>query len=150
MENKTKPDGNIQERIKEAEHRGEHDFLIRLEELKGKFADERGWREDNEYWYEDDDHLYAAETYAYEILEKEFFLGDKVKIRYISDCNPHNNQVGTIVWLHEYKFYPNGDSTNVETRVQGTILYDDGTTEGVGDFYRKGSGLVSPVEKVKE
>lgn len=143
-------EADIKKKIKEAQHRGEHDFLIRLEELKGEFADERGWREDNEYWYEDDDHLYAAECYAYGILEKEFFLGDRVKIRYISDCNPHNDKVGTIIWLNECKYYPHGNYTEVETHLQGTILYDDGTTEGVGDFYRKGSGLVSPVEKVKE
>ena len=139
----------IKEKIKEAEWQGQHDFLLRLEALKGEFADERGWREDNEYWYENDDHLYAAECYAYEILEKEFFLGDKVKIRYISDCNPHNDKVGVIVWLKEYEFYPHGDDTESETRVQGTILYDDGTTESVGDFYRKGSGIVSPVTKVR-
>lgn len=139
----------VKEKLKEAQRQGEYDFLLRLEELKGEYADERGWREGDDYWYEDDEHLYAAESCAYEILEKEFFLGDKVKIRYISDCNPHNDKVGTIIWLHKCEYYPHGDDTEVETHLQGTILYDDGTTEGVGDFYRKGSGLVSPVEKVK-
>lgn len=79
-----------------------------------------------------------------------FKVGDKVKIPYISDANPHNNQVGTITWLHDYNYYPNRDYSVVEKKVQGTITYDDGTTEGVGDFYRKGSGVVSEIILVKE
>lgn len=83
---------------------------------------------------------------------EKFNVGDKVRIAYISDCNPHNGKIGTITWLHDYKYYPNGakgDCLNFEIRTQGKITYDDGTAEGVGNFYRKGSGLVSPVEKVK-
>lgn len=79
-----------------------------------------------------------------------FKIGDKVKIPYISDCNPHNNKVGTIAWLRDYNYYPNRDYSVVEKRTQGTITYDDGTEEGVGNFYRDGSGLVSKVEHVKE
>ena len=76
-------------------------------------------------------------------------VGDKVKIPYISDCNPHNNKVGIITWLHDYNYYPNGDCSVIEKRTQGTITYDDGTTEGVGDFYREGSGVVSKSEHIK-
>lgn len=71
-----------------------------------------------------------------------FKVGDKVKIPYISDCNLHNNKIGTITWLHNYNFYPNGDYSVVEKKTQRTITYDDGTTESVGDFYLKGSGIV--------
>lgn len=78
-----------------------------------------------------------------------FKVGDKVKISYISDCNPHNNKVGTITWLHDYNFYPNGNLSVVEKRTQGIITYDDGTTEGIGDFYREGSGVVSKIEHIK-
>ena len=78
-----------------------------------------------------------------------FKVGDKVKIPYISDCNPHSNKVGTIIWLNEYNYYPNKNNSVIEKRTQGTIAYDDGTTEGVVDFYRKGSGIVSPIVKVE-
>ena len=79
-----------------------------------------------------------------------FRVGDKVKIPYISDCNPHNDKVGTITWLRDYNYYPNGNLNAIETRTQGTITYDDGTTEGVGDFYRKGSGLVSKIIRIQK
>ena len=74
-----------------------------------------------------------------------FNVGDKVKIPYISDCNPHNNKVGTVTWLHNYNYYPNGDYSVIEKRMQGTITYDDGTTENIRDFYRKESRLVSEI-----
>ena len=78
-----------------------------------------------------------------------FKVGDKVKIPYISDCNPHNSKVGIITWLHDYNYYPNRDYSVIEKRTQGTITYDDGTTEGVGNFYREGSGVVSKIEHIK-
>ena len=79
----------------------------------------------------------------------EFHIGDKVKIAYISDCNPHNGKVGRITVLRPVNYYPNGDYSVVEQHVQAIIEYDDGTTEGVGDIYREGCGIVSPVEKVE-
>ena len=79
---------------------------------------------------------------------EEFKVGDNVKLSYITDCNKHNNKVGTITWLHQYNYYPKGDLSLVELRTQGTIIYDDGTEEHINDFYRKGSGIVSPVIKV--
>ena len=82
-------------------------------------------------------------------MKKDLFhVGDKVKIWYISDCNPHNGKVGTITWLHEYNFYPSEDFRMVEKKVQGTIAYEDGKMENISDFYRKGCGIVSPVIKV--
>ena len=77
-----------------------------------------------------------------------FKVGDKVKIPYIYDCNPHNNKIGTITWLHDYNYYPNRDNSVVETRTQGVITYDDGTTEEVVDFYREPCGIVSEIIKV--
>ena len=79
-----------------------------------------------------------------------FSLGDKVRIPYISDRNPHNNQVGMIVWLHKYYRYPEGRTDTHEEKYQATIRYEDGFTENVGDLYRKGSGLVSEVELVEK
>ena len=78
-----------------------------------------------------------------------FKLGDKVKIPYINDANPHNNKVGIITWLHDYNYYPNRDYSVIEQKTQGTITYEDGTTEGVVNFYRKGSGLVSEIALVE-
>lgn len=79
-----------------------------------------------------------------------FKVGDKVKIPYISDCNPHNNKVGIITWLNDYNYYPNGDDSVVEKRTQGTITYDDGKSFNVSNMYRKGSGVVSKIEHIKE
>lgn len=75
----------------------------------------------------------------------EFKVGDRVRIRYLYDCCPYNNQIGTITWLHEYNFYPNGDISKAEKRVQGEILYDDGCKIAIDHM---GSGIVSPVEKI--
>lgn len=79
-----------------------------------------------------------------------FKVGDRVKIKYIGDCNPHNNKIGIITWLHEYNYYPNGDYSVIEKRTQGTITYENGTIESVNDFYRKGSGIVSKIEHIKK
>lgn len=79
-----------------------------------------------------------------------FGLGDKVRIPYISDLNPHNNQVGMIVWLHKYYRYPEGRMDTHEEKYRATIRYEDGFTENVGDLYQKGSGLVSEVELVEK
>lgn len=79
-----------------------------------------------------------------------FKIGDRVKIRYICDCHPYNNKVGTITWLHNYNYYPNGDDSVVETRTQGTITYDDGKSFDISNMYRKSSGVVSKIECVKE
>lgn len=80
-----------------------------------------------------------------------FNIGDKVKIKYISDGNPHNNKIGTVKYLHRFNFYSMGNIlAEPETRTQGEIHYDDGTFEIVQDMYRKGSGVVSPIELVKK
>lgn len=84
------------------------------------------------------------------MIHKHFKVGDKVKIPYISDCNPHNNKVGIITWLHDYNYYPNKDYSVIEKRTQGTITYEDGSTESISNLYRKGSGLVSEIEYIKE
>ena len=80
----------------------------------------------------------------------KFKVGDKVKIDYISDYNKHNGEIGKITWLNEAKYYPNGDYSVVEKRTQAEITYKDGSTEMISDLYTKGSGLVSPVKKIKE
>jgi hypothetical protein len=77
-----------------------------------------------------------------------FQIGDKVKLSYISDCNKYNGKTGTITWLHDYNYYPNGDYSVIETRTQGTITYDDGGELMIPNMYRKGSGVVSAVIKV--
>lgn len=82
-------------------------------------------------------------------LKKKFEVGDKVKIPYISDCNPHNNQICVITWLNDYCYYPAKDMSIVLIKTQGTVTYEDGSTETVGDFYRKGSGVVSKIIQVE-
>lgn len=87
-------------------------------------------------------------TYRIRKPKKKFKVGDKVRVAYICDCDSRNGQIGTITWLHTHKFYPNGDTSVIEERVQGTITYPDGSVYSPGDMYREGSGVVSPIEKV--
>lgn len=77
-----------------------------------------------------------------------FKVGDRVKINYIGDANPHNGEVGTIIRLHSYKSFPEGNINAPEDRVQATIKYDDGWRYDIANLYRKESGLISPVIKV--
>lgn len=88
----------------------------------------------------------------YEALAKGepwFKVGDKVRIQYNSDRNPHNGKIGTITWLHDHKYYPNRDYSVVVMQTQAQILYPDGTAEMVDNIYRAGSGTFSPVEKIQ-
>ena len=102
-------------------------------------------------WHEADfgDGKGKAEFFADGGKVNKFKVGDKVRIKYISDNSKHNNEVGTITFLRDYNYYPNGDDSVIEKKTQGTITYKDGSEESVVDFYRTGSGVVSPVEKVK-
>lgn len=78
----------------------------------------------------------------------EFQVGDKVRVAYFHDRCPHNGLIGEIVWLNTYEIHSKDDPNKVEKKTQGQILYPDGTTEMISDLYRRGSGAVSPVEKI--
>lgn len=77
-------------------------------------------------------------------------IGDKVKVKYISDCNPHNNEIGEVIDTRTHKYYPNGNPNEFIFQQCCTIEYKDGTTEYIIDTDRKGSGLVSPLEKIAQ
>lgn len=77
-------------------------------------------------------------------------LKDKVKLKYISDCNPNNNKIGVVIYEHIYKYYPNRDSDEFVLRQGCTIQYPDGSTHSVEDTEREGSGVVSPLLKVED
>lgn len=81
-------------------------------------------------------------------VTESFKEGDKVKINYISDENPHNGEVGTLTMVRRYKYYPTGDINEFEYRYQGEIEYTDGSTESISDLEMAGSGVISPVQKV--
>lgn len=91
--------------------------------------------------------LYHLSTNWQVDVEELFKIGDKVKIPYISDCHKYNNKVGTIKWLHDYKFFPNTFPSVEEIKTQAIIEYDDGELE-ISDLYREPSGLVSKVIRV--
>lgn len=82
------------------------------------------------------------------MLKTMFKLGDRVKLEYISDNNKHNGEIGIITDLRCFNYYPNGDYSIIEKKLSGIITYNDGLTEEIVDFYRKGSGLVSPITKI--
>ena len=94
--------------------------------------------------------LYHLSTNWSVDVEELFKVGDKVKIPYISDCHKYNNKVGTIKWLHDYKFYPNTFPSIEEIKTQAIVEYDDGGELEISDLYREPSGLVSKVIKVVE
>lgn len=94
--------------------------------------------------------LYHLSTNWSVDVEELFKVGDKVKIPYISDCHKYNNKVGTIKWLHDYKFYPNTFPSVEEIKTQAIVEYDDGGELEISDLYREPSGLVSKVIKVVE
>lgn len=85
-----------------------------------------------------------------ETEDKDFKVGDKVKIDYISDANEYNGQTGTLTMVRKYKYYPNGNADEFEYKTQGTIKFDDGKEFNIPDLNREGSGIVSPVDKVEE
>lgn len=75
-------------------------------------------------------------------------VGDKVKLNYISDCNPHNNEVGIVIEESKYNYYPNGKPDEFILQQRCTIQYPDNSIEYVQDTERMGSGVVSPLIKV--
>lgn len=81
---------------------------------------------------------------------EKFKVGDKVKIPYIFDNCKFNDKVGTIVWLHDWNYYPNGDYSIVEVKTQATIEYENGEKLEVSNIYREQSGVISKVIKVVE
>ena len=82
--------------------------------------------------------------------DKDFKVGDKVKVEYTSDASKYNGEVGTLTMVRKYKYYPDGNQDEFEYKTQGIVKYDDGTEMTISDLNRKGSGIVSPVEKVSE
>lgn len=94
--------------------------------------------------------LYHLSTNWQVDVEELFKVGDKVRIPYISDCHKYNDKVGTIKWLHDYKFFPNTFPSVEEIKTQAIIEYDDGGELEISDLYREPSGLVSKVIKVVE
>ena len=89
----------------------------------------------------------TAMTQGVEIVKK-VKVGDKVRLAYISDRNPHNAQIGTVLTERLCKYYPNGKADEFIWRQTCTIEYTDGTTENVADTDAKGSGLVSSLEVI--
>ena len=82
-------------------------------------------------------------------MERNFKIGDKVCVSYFYDCCPYNGKIGEIIWLNDYKFYPNGTPDYFVMKTQGIIKYDDGKVMSVTDMNRKDGGVVSPVVKVE-
>ena len=82
--------------------------------------------------------------------DKDFKVGDKVKVEYTSDASKYNGEVGTLTMVRKYKYYPDGNQDEFEYKTQGIVKYDDGTEMTISDLNREGSGIVSPVEKVSE
>ena len=81
---------------------------------------------------------------------EKFKVGDKVSIPYVFDNCKFNNKVGTIVWLKDWNYYPNGDYSVVEVKTQATIEYENGEKLEISDIYREQSGVISKVIKVVE
>ena len=80
-------------------------------------------------------------------MSRNFRIGDRVKVSYISNNNPHNNQIGTITWLHRYFIWKSDDWYDNTQKIEGYISYDDGITEHIKDMYRKENRVVRVPQK---
>ena len=83
---------------------------------------------------------------------ERFYVGDIVRIPYITDRNPYNNKRGVITWLNDYRYWPNPTGNlnglgKFEMKTQAAIQYSDGTKFMADDLYYEGSGLISKVIK---
>lgn len=75
-------------------------------------------------------------------------VGDKVKIDYISDCNTHNGEIGTVIEESMYRYYPNGNPNEFVLKQRCAVQYVDGSIGYVLDTKREGSGISSPLKIV--
>lgn len=53
-------------------------------------------------------------------------VGDDFKVGYICDCEPHNYEIGKIVWIHEYRYYPNKNTDDFIIKKQLKIRFENG------------------------
>lgn len=83
-------------------------------------------------------------------MSRNFRVGDKVKVPYISENNVHNNQVGTIMSLEKYYIYFSEDWYDRVEKTRGTVQYEDGSVEHVNDFYNKENKTVRVPVKYQE
>lgn len=93
-----------------------------------------------------------AGFHAYHEEPERFYVGDIVRIPYITDRNPYSNKRGVITWLNDYRYWPNPTENlngpgKFEMKTQAAIQYSDGAKLMVEDLYYKGSGLISKVIK---
>ena len=100
----------------------------------------------------DETRYTEAGFHVYHEEPERFYVGDIVRIPYITDRNPYNNKHGVITWLNDYKYWPDtpGDligPENCHYKTQAIIQYSNGAKFMVDDLYYKGSGLVSKVIK---
>ena len=100
----------------------------------------------------DETRYTEAGFHVYHEEPERFYVGDIVRIPYITDRNPYNNKHGVITWLNDYKYWPDttGDLNGPEMfhyKTQAIIQYSNGAKFMVDDLYYKGSGLVSKVIK---
>ena len=100
----------------------------------------------------DETRYTEAGFHVYHEEPERFYVGNIVRIPYITDRNPYNNKRGVITWLNDYRYWPDttGDLNGPEMfhyKTQGIIQYSNGAKFMVDDLYYKGSGLVSKVIK---
>lgn len=99
-------------------------------------------------WLEENGKNYQFFTHTER--KSKYKIGDKVRIAYLSDGHPLNNAIGTVTWLHDYYYYPEGNNLHPIRRTQGEISYPNGFSLEVSNMDREPGGVVSPVEIVEE
>lgn len=72
--------------------------------------------------------------------------GDRIKLSYTSDCNPHNNKVGEVMFTNIYKYYPNANPNEFVWKEQCIVKYEDDTTVFISDTDRKDGRVISAIE----
>ena len=85
----------------------------------------------------DETRYTEAGFHVYHEEPERFYVGDIVRIPYITDRNPYNNKHGVITWLNDYRYWPN-PTGNLNLHAFKFMA---------DDLYYEGSGLISKVIK---
>ena len=83
--------------------------------------------------------------------QRKFQVGDRIRVGYLGDNNPHNYQIAKIFDLQDYRYYPDGnmDSKSIGTKTQAFLRFDDWKEITLNDLYSEGFGKVELVHSLE-
>ena len=83
--------------------------------------------------------------------QRKFQIGDRIRVGFLGDKNPHNYQIAKIFDLRDYRYYPNGDMNpeSIVTKTEAFIRFDDWHETTLMDVYSDGWGKVNLVDSLE-